>query len=152
MQTVAKRNPPATAHFKEPSMVAIVAEPAQSPSPFPFRAPVFDDDAVGRRKDPRVRVAGSACYLSDHRILIARSADISRSGAFVSTLQPDPLGTKAALRLVLGGSTMVAHVEVCRVSFLSGPDGQGAGMGLKFVDLDKKQKRFLARYIAATAS
>lgn len=107
-----------------------------------------DKSAVSGRASPRVRVSGTAAYLSSERILIARAADVSLSGAFVATRCPDPVGTRAALRLERGGEHVVADVEVVRVSFLSQPDGRGAGMGLRFVGLTREHRKFLARYVA----
>ncbi len=111
--------------------------------------PDYDDpSAISGRASPRVRIAGTAAYLSSNRILIARAADVSLTGAFVATRCPDPIGTKAALRLERGGEHVVADVEVVRVSFLSQPDGRGAGMGLRFLSLTKEHRKFLARYVA----
>lgn len=107
-----------------------------------------DHSASSGRASPRVRVSGTAAYLSRERILIARAADVSLTGAFVATRCPDPVGTRAALRLERGGEHIVAEVEVVRVSFLSQPDGRGAGMGLRFLELSKEHRRFLARYVA----
>lgn len=107
-----------------------------------------DKPAISGRASPRVRVRGTAAYLSSERILIARAADVSLTGAFVATRCPDPVGTRAALRLERGGEHIVAEVEVVRVSFLSQPDGRGAGMGLRFLELSKEHRKFLARYVA----
>jgi c-di-GMP-binding flagellar brake protein YcgR len=79
---------------------------------------------------------------------VERAADVSLTGAFVATRCPDPVGTRAALRLERGGEHIVAEVEVVRVSFLSQPDGRGAGMGLRFLELSKEHRKFLARYVA----
>lgn len=107
-----------------------------------------DASAISGRASPRVRISGTAAYLSSQRILIARAADVSLTGAFVETRCPDPVGTRAALRLERGGEHVVATVEVVRVSFLSQPDGRGAGMGLRFVGLTREHRKFLARYVA----
>lgn len=112
-------------------------------------SPDYDDpSAISGRSSPRVRIGGTAAYLSSERILIARAADISLTGAFVATRCPDPVGTRAALRLERAGEHIVADVEVVRVSFLSQPDGTGAGMGLRFGDLSREHRKFLARYVA----
>jgi uncharacterized protein (TIGR02266 family) len=102
----------------------------------------------GQRSAPRAEVQGSMAYLSDSRIVIARSADVSMTGAFVATRVPDAVGTGATLRLQLGATTMMLEAEVVRVSFATDPQGRGAGMGLKFVDLDRAQRRFLAKYVS----
>jgi hypothetical protein len=116
-----------------------------------LRLSPFDDEQtiVHRRSQPRVHVVGTAAYLSNARIVIARSADVSLTGAFVTTNYPDPVGTRAALRLERNKEFIVAQVEVVRVSFCSAPDGTGIGMGLVFKDLTRAQRRFLARYVAA---
>jgi len=101
-----------------------------------------------RRTQPRVEVKDSAAYLSDSRIVIARCADVSMSGAFVGTDLPDPVGTQAFLRLERNGRPMTFEAEVRRVSFLSAPNGRGRGMGLSFKGLSDAQRRFLAEYIA----
>jgi len=108
----------------------------------------LDQSAVSGRADPRVRMHGTAAYLSGERIVIARAADVSMSGAFVQTHNPDPIGTQAHIRLERAGEHIVVDVEVVRVSYCSQPDGTGVGMGMRFVNLTKGHKRFLARYVA----
>lgn len=102
------------------------------------------------RAAPRVKVRGTAAYLSDQRIVIVRSANVSLTGAFVATSNPDPVGTRAALWLEYEKKSLVAEVEVVRVSLVSGPDGRGLGMGLRFMGLTRAQRRFLAAYVAAS--
>jgi c-di-GMP-binding flagellar brake protein YcgR len=116
-----------------------------------LRLSPFDEEPtiVHRRSQPRVSVVGTAAYLSNERIVIARSADVSLTGAFVTTHNPDPVGTRAALRLERNKEFIVAQVEVVRINFCSAPDGSGVGMGLVFKDLTRAQRRFLARYVAA---
>ena len=58
--------------------------------------------AIRRRQNPRAVVRGSACYLSEQRIVIARAGDVSLTGMFVQTTDPDPVGTLAQVRLVRG--------------------------------------------------
>lgn len=108
----------------------------------------MDPSAVSGRADPRVALAGTAAYLSAERICIARAANVSLSGVFVETHNPDPVGTRAHMRLERGAEHVVVDVEVVRVSFCSSSDGRGAGMGMRFVELSKEHRRFLARYVA----
>ncbi len=117
---------------------------AISLSPFSTPTPHLDEQ---RRLHPRVQVKEAACYLSAHRIVIARAADVSLTGMFVQTLDPDPIGTRAHVRLVQGTREIVIAAEVTRVSFLSGPADR-PGMGLRFCELKKGARRFLAQYIA----
>lgn len=102
----------------------------------------------GSRVSPRARVAGGAAYLSPQRVLISREADISMTGVFVATANPDPVGTQASVRFEHEQKSIEFDAEVVRVSFASGTDGRGRGMGLRFVDLGPEQRKFLAEYVA----
>lgn len=97
-----------------------------------------------RRAHPRTPLPGTAAYLSEHRLLIARVGDFSPSGAFLSTSFPDPVGTRATLDVVLAdGERVQLDVEVVRVSFFGGRDGSKAGMGVAFVDVPRALRRRL---------
>lgn len=100
------------------------------------------------RAAPRAPVAGGAAYLSSERVLVSKAADVSMSGLFVCTSNPDPVGTQACVRFEHERKSVELEAEVVRVSFVSNGDGNGRGMGLRFVDLDGVQKRFLAEYVA----
>lgn len=101
-------------------------------------------DARNRRIHGRVPIAGSAAYLSRHRVLIARIGDLSASGAFLSTAFPDPVGTRATLEIDVDGNRIALDVEVVRVSFFGGSRGDGAGMGVAFIDVPREIRRRLA--------
>jgi hypothetical protein len=118
--------------------------------------PPVDVDAVdarNRRTHGRVPLAGNAAYLSAHRVLIARVGDLSASGAFLSTQFPDPVGTRATLEIALADGARVAlDVEVVRVSFFGGARGDGAGMGVAFIDVPRDIRRRLTAAQAAQAA
>ncbi|MFZ9888007.1 MAG: PilZ domain-containing protein [Myxococcota bacterium] len=120
-------------------MLLALKRSSPTPPPLPFESP-------GTRA-LRVPVLGTAAYRSEQRILIARAADVSLTGAFVATRCPDPVGTRAVLRLELEGEHVEMPVRVVRVSFLSNVNGHGAGMGLCFEALDRKQHAFLRHYV-----
>lgn len=101
-------------------------------------------DAGNRRTHGRTPLAGSAAYLSPHRVLIARVGDLSASGAFLATKFPDPVGTRATLEIDVDGGRVALDVEVVRVSFFGGPRGDGAGMGVAFIDVPREIRRRLA--------
>lgn len=113
----------------------------QNPTPPPLPVETPGARAV------RVPVLGTAAYRSAERILIARAADVSLTGAFVATRCPDPVGTRAVLRLELEGTHVELPVSVVRISFLSNVHGQGAGMGLAFELLDGAQRSFVRHYV-----
>jgi hypothetical protein len=112
-------------------------------------------DARNRRTHGRVPLGAtpsrSAAYLSPHRVLIARVGDLSASGAFLSTAFPDPVGTRATLEIDVDGTRIALHVEVVRVSFFGGPRGDGAGMGVAFIDVPREIRRRLATRSASSA-
>lgn len=102
----------------------------------------------GSRVSPRARVEGGAAYLSSQRVLISREADISMTGVFVATTNPDPVGTQASVRFEHDQESIEFDAEVVRVSFVSDLQGRGRGMGLRFLDMGSEQRRFLAEYVA----
>ena len=101
------------------------------------------------RKRPRTEYSGLVSYLSDNRIIMPKHGDISLDGAFISTLHPDPLGTVASVQLEYEQETIVLEAEVTRVSLLSDKDGIGAGMGVRFQNLTRQQKKSLMRFIVS---
>jgi uncharacterized protein (TIGR02266 family) len=73
-----------------------------------------------------------------------QSVNISRSGMFLSSADPRPVGTIVDFELALadGLSLLRGKGEVVRVS--SGPV---AGMGVRFRELDQEARRFLDRIV-----
>jgi hypothetical protein len=59
--------------------------------------------------------------------LNARSADISRTGCYIDTLNPIPAGSKVRVRLTRGTEILDVLAKVVYVSL-------GLGMGLHFED------------------
>lgn len=108
---------------------------------------LFSDDAAAprRRAHPRAAVKGHVCYLSENRIILVRTGDVSPQGAFVTTYNPDPVGTVATVRIEGEGTSFFGEAEVVRVSFASSPNGKGPGMGLRFKDLTDEQKQALQK-------
>lgn len=100
-----------------------------------------------RRGKTRVRYDERVSYLSDNRVVMARKGDISLEGAFIETLNPDPVGTRAAIQIERAQEVLVLDVEVSRVSFLSDEAGIGVGMGLSFLHLTRPQRKSLAGFV-----
>lgn len=112
---------------------------------------LFSDEQGSRRRrtHPRAPVTGHVCYLSENRIILVRHGDVSEHGAFVTTYNPDPVGTVATIRIEGQGASFFGEAEVVRVTFATSPGGKGPGMGLRFKDLTDEQKRALARLTGA---
>jgi hypothetical protein len=104
-----------------------------------------------RRASDRAPVTGHVCYLSENRIVLVRQGDVSFEGAFVASMNPDPVGTVATIRIECGGRSFFGEAEVVRVSYATSVNGKGPGMGLKFRALTGEQKRALATLIGAQA-
>jgi hypothetical protein len=103
-----------------------------------------EDSSPRRRATSRAPVLGHVCYLSENRIILVRTGDVSAQGAFVTTYNPDPVGTVATIRIEHDGQSFFGEAEVVRVSFASSPEGgKGPGMGLRFRGLTDDQRRIL---------
>jgi hypothetical protein len=72
----------------------------------------------------------------------ARTMDVSRSGCYVDTLNPFPVGMILRIRLTLEGETFESRARVVHQS-------PGMGMGIDFLDSDPEQLMILDRWLAA---
>jgi hypothetical protein len=80
------------------------------------------------------------------RVLNARSSDVSRSGCYVDTLCPSPIGSQVRVRLMIGQEVFEAEARVMYVS-------SGLGMGLMFdKNVPEELLALLDRWLAAAAS
>lgn len=72
-----------------------------------------------------------------------RVLDLSAAGVLLHTLSPPELGSRAKLRLSLGGEPLAAEVEVRRVSPASG----GYRVGARFVAITPTHRRLIEQFI-----
>ena len=84
---------------------------------------------VDRRSSPRVAMVLGAEIVELPRgaRLNARSADISRTGCYIDTLNPIPSGSRVRVRLTHGAELFDVTAKVVYVS-------PGLGMGVQFED------------------
>ena len=75
--------------------------------------------------------------------LNARTADISRTGCYIDTLNPIPQGSDVRVRLTHGEETFVASARVVYVSY-------GLGMGIAYTKVEEEQLARLDRWFADT--
>lgn len=92
----------------------------------------FLEPEGSRRAHERILLNEPGAYISPNRFVVIDAGDISATGAFVPTRYPDPVGTRAHLRLPIAGGHVDVEAEVVRVSFLSAP-GVAPGMGVRFL-------------------
>jgi len=75
--------------------------------------------------------------------LHARTSDVSRTGCYIDTLNPIPMGTVVRARLTRGTEVFESLARVMYVS-------PGLGMGLRFEDSAPNQLSILDRWLADT--
>ena len=92
-----------------------------------------------RRRTPRREVQGQSMGLTVAESV--RVIDISRSGVLLHTSSPPDVGARARLRLSVAGEPLAAHVEVRRVSAVSG----GYRVGARFVEMTPVHRRLIAQ-------
>lgn len=98
---------------------------------------------VERRGAPRYAMVLAAQVLELPRgaKLSARSADISRTGGYIDTLNPSPPGTKVRLRLTHHDEVFEAIGIVVNVS-------QSLGMGIACCEVSPEELTKLDRWLA----
>jgi hypothetical protein len=103
------------------------------------------DVTVERRSAPRhaMVLAAEVVELPRGAKLNARSADISRTGCYIDTLNPIPQGSEVRVRLTHGAETFVAVGRVVYVSY-------GLGMGIAFVKVEDEELARLDRWFSET--
>ena len=104
------------------------------------------DVTVERRSAPRhaMVLAAEVLELPRGTKLNARTADISRTGCYVDTMNPIPPGSEVQLRITHRTETFVAKGRVVYVSY-------GLGMGIAFVSVEDQQLARLDRWFSEPA-
>ena len=105
------------------------------------------DVSVERRSAPRhaMVLAAEVIELPRGAKLNARTADISRTGCYIDTLNPIPQGSEVRLRFTHGTETFVTSGRVVYVSY-------GLGMGIAFVNVETEQLARLDRWFCETGT
>jgi PilZ domain len=98
-----------------------------------------------RRSAPRhaMVLAAEVIELPRGTKLNARTADISKTGCYIDTLNPIPQGSEVRLRFTHGAETFVAKGRVVYVSY-------GLGMGIAFVNVEDAELAKLDRWFSET--
>lgn len=102
-----------------------------------------------QRLDPRVEVELEVHYRTPQEFIAAYSKNISGGGIFIRTQQPLPLNQGVLLRFTLPG---IAHrFEIHGVVVWANPasvkSSFPAGMGIKFLEYDPKEREMIADFI-----
>jgi len=96
-----------------------------------------------RRRSARYPVAGRELAILPVSLSV-QLLDISASGVLVLSSHPAKEGSRAQLRLNLGGKPISADVEIRRVA--PGIEGHGYRIGVSFVDLKKEQRQLIEEF------
>lgn len=101
------------------------------------------DIAVERRSAPRhtMILAAEVVECASGARLSARTADISRTGCYIDTLNPVPQGSEIRLRITHGAEIFEALGRVVYVSY-------GLGMGIAFINVEAEQLARLDRWFS----
>ena len=98
-----------------------------------------------RRRFPRRSVQGESAGVPVSQQV--RVVDISSVGVLLHAARPLDTGTRAALRLSLGGQPFAADVVVQRVTSDAGP-AAGYRIGAKFLSVSAEHLQVIERLIA----
>jgi uncharacterized protein (TIGR02266 family) len=108
-----------------------------------------------RRAEPRLLVDLEVDYGNADNYLFAYIRDISATGIFVRTTEPEPPGTRLNLRFTPEGARAPLEVEG-EVIWINPyrPDRRDSlhpGMGIRFIELDETTRRRLDEFIKTFA-
>jgi len=73
--------------------------------------------------------------------------ELSDGGLYIKTLTPDPMKAVVPLTLFIEDRVIKATAIVLYVSKQTGGQHQGPGMGMKFIQIDEKDRVFIRDYI-----
>jgi hypothetical protein len=99
-----------------------------------------------RRRFPRHPVEDDAASLPVMQQV--QIMDISATGVLFYSTRPLDVGTRASLRLSLGGNPFTAEIQVQRVSSDSrGASGSGYALGAQFVTISPDHRQLIQHFI-----
>ena len=102
-----------------------------------------------RRKDPRAEVELEVHYRTGQEFLAAYSKNISGGGLFIQSQELLSLNREVLLRFTLPGISHLFEIHGV-VVWTNPPTARSpfpAGMGIKFLDIDPKDKQMIADFI-----
>jgi len=94
-----------------------------------------------RRRGPRSDGGGLSMGVPTAESV--RVLDLSRSGLLLQTVSRPEIGSRARLKLSVGGEPLAADVEVRRVAVTHG----GFHVGVRFVDMTPGHRRLIERFM-----
>ena len=102
------------------------------------------------RAEPRIPKTLSVNYKDQQSFLKAYTGNISNGGLFIKTNNPPPQGEQFFLKLQLPSLSEPLNIK-CEVAWTykqkEGDDNRPSGMGLKFLEMSKKDRNTLHTYI-----
>jgi uncharacterized protein (TIGR02266 family) len=118
--------------------------------PSPTNPPPADETGPEKRRHLRIplRVIRVETDLRG-QVFFGHATNISKTGLFIETTSPRPVGYRLKIRFQLPGSSEKIEVsaEVIWNQEFTGKKDQLPGMGLKFVDLPPEAQRLIERFV-----
>lgn len=109
---------------------------------------MMDTKHDDRRRSPRVMVSIEVAFSNESKYVYASTADISSTGMFIITQEPEEMGTHLSLRFKLPDDDDVFELDGQVRWFrheVTGADGKrlSPGMGIEFMQLKQSHKQRL---------
>ena len=105
----------------------------------------------GRREQARYEVELEVTLTSDNNFFAAIASNLSGGGIFLATEHTKPVGHRVEFSITLPGEPMPARGvgEIRWVRERKGPQGEPAGMGIAFVDVDPDSLGAIVEFLGA---
>ena len=104
--------------------------------------------ASDERRERRYPLSLKVTYRSFDRFFTEYTTNISKGGMFIHTKTPHEIGSSIDLRLYVNGLDEPIKItgEVVHRDCFS-PNREDAGIGIKFISVDKKSKKMLLNFV-----
>lgn len=100
-----------------------------------------------KRKHNRISVKVKSEVISEDGFTYSNTVDISKGGIFISTPEPIDIGSSLNLAIQIPGEDPVEIIGVVKWVRNSEKEGERAGMGIEFADMNARQAESLKKLI-----
>jgi uncharacterized protein (TIGR02266 family) len=105
---------------------------------------VIDSGSLERRRNTRLAVAIPVELRDGRGFSLHSTRDISTGGVFFDRAIPHPVGAQIELSFTLPGEQRTIR---CRGEVVNVPDAKSFGMGVRFLDLGRDDKKALEAFV-----
>jgi type IV pilus assembly protein PilZ len=100
-----------------------------------------------KRKNSRASVKVKSEVISSDGFTYSNTVDISKGGIFISTPEPIGIGSPLSLAIQIPGEDPVEITGVVKWVRNNDKEGERAGMGIEFSDMNARQAESLKKLI-----